>query len=539
MENLYQINCTIKSYIQPFERVLAFKELEALAGSNPLPIKGNELNSLNFSVQSKFSQKELANRLAYWERVYNGNELDHIVTKQVRVEATTTLLKKDNYPLDFQDLLPFNGNVPKLNRRNLRYGPHGIHEYRGKFFPQLVRSLLNISEASESFKVMDPMCGSGTTLVESMLMGCQTFGLDLNPLSVFISQTKCDVLNVNPELLEEQYKTLRQQILNQSFGKNNKLKWFLRLSIKDQVYLKKWFSEDVLAQLDSIVTRIEKVEEVVCKNLFKVALSNIIRKVSWQKDDDLRVRKHVPENLEVNVSRLFLDELDRSVNSILVLLYENQGLNIGENQLIEGDSRKSAQIFKNQVGKIDTIITSPPYATALPYLDTDRLSLYYLDFLSRSGHRERDYDMIGNREITKTKKKAYWTYYLKHKEFLTKEIVELIDLIYNLNQKNKVGFRRENLPPLLSKYFFDMKRIFESYKQMLRHGGMAFVVVGNNHTNSGDTRIEIETDNLLAKLGESCGLILEEKLSMDMLVSRDIFKKNAGNAESILFFRKA
>lgn len=406
MENLYQINCTIKSYIQPFERVLAFKELEALAGSNPLPIKGNELNSLNFSVQSKFSQKELANRLAYWERVYNGNELDHIVTKQVRVEATTTLLKKDNYPLDFQDLLPFNGNVPKLNRRNLRYGPHGIHEYRGKFFPQLVRSLLNISEASESFKVMDPMCGSGTTLVESMLMGCQTFGLDLNPLSVFISQTKCDVLNVNPELLEEQYKTLRQQILNQSFGKNNKLKWFLRLSIKDQVYLKKWFSEDVLAQLDSIVTRIEKVEEVVCKNLFKVALSNIIRKVSWQKDDDLRVRKHVPENLEVNVSRLFLDELDRSVNSILVLLYENQGLNIGENQLIEGDSRKSAQIFKNQVGKIDTIITSPPYATALPYLDTDRLSLYYLDFLSRSGHRERDYDMIGNREITKTKKKG-------------------------------------------------------------------------------------------------------------------------------------
>ncbi len=74
---------------------------------------------------------------------------------------------------------------------------------------------------------------------------------------------------------------------------------------------------------------------------------------------------------------------------------------------------------------------------------------------------------------------------------------------------------------------------------MLRQGGMAFVVVGNNHTNSGDTRIEIETDNLLAKLGESCGLILEEKLSMDMLVSRDIFKKNAGKAESILFFRKA
>lgn len=538
MENLYQINCQIKSYIQPFERILACKELKALTGNIPLPLIGEGDDAINFSVESHYSHELLADRLAYWERVYNGNKLEHIVTQQVRREATTSLLKKGSYPSNFNDILPFNGNIPKVNRRNLRYGPHGIHEYRGKFFPQLVRSLLNISGASESSKVLDPMCGSGTTLVESMLMGCETYGLDLNPLSVFISKTKCDVLTIKPEVLESQYRKLRQDILESNFSKEENLKWLMQLSNKDQEYLRNWFSERVLIQLDRIILRIEQTKNIVCRNLFKVSLSNIIRNVSWQKVDDLRVRKEVVEDLEIDVVALFLDELDRSVNSVLVMLYENTDLDVGTKNIFEGDSRKSKKILKNQVGQIDTIITSPPYATALPYLDTDRLSLYYLGLLSRSGHRERDYDMIGNREITKGKKDLYWDYYLSNKAKLTKDIVGLIDLINCLNEKNEVGFRRKNLPSLLSKYFFDMKMIFESYSSLLRPGGKAFVVVGNNHTNSGDRRIEIETDNLLSQLGETCELVLEEKLPMDMLVSRDIFKKNAGKAESILFFRK-
>lgn len=538
MENKYHLNCAIKSYIQPFERELALKELYALAGSEPLPIKGSKSESLDFSVKSNFSDKHLAERLAYWEKVSGENDLDSIITKQVRIEATTSLVKKSYNSASFQNLLPFNGDVPRINRRNLRYGPHGIHEYRGKFFPQLVRSLLNISGATTSSKILDPMCGSGTTLVESIMLGCNTFGLDLNPLSVFISKAKCEILKVNPEVLEEHFITIKNEIFSGSDFQIKELLWFNKLPKKDREYLANWFSEDVLIQLDNLIKLIEKIKETPIKNLFKVSLSNIIRTVSWQKNEDLRVRKHVTDNIEINVNSLFIEELDKSVNSILVFLYENQDTPLGKNQLFEGDSREMTQLLNSQIGEIDTIITSPPYATALPYLDTDRLSLYYLDFLSRIGHRKKDYNMIGNREITKTKRDNYWKYYLNNKDSLPKEITDLIDLIFNLNNENKVGFRRQNLPSLLAKYFFDMKKVFEEYKSILRRGGTAFVVVGNNHTNSGDTRIEIETDFLLARLGESCGLVLEEKLSMDMLVSRDIFKKNAGKAESILFFKK-
>ena len=49
--------------------------------------------------------------------------------------------------------------------------------------------------------------------------------------------------------------------------------------------------------------------------------------------------------------------------------------------------------------------------------------------------------------------------------------------------------------------------------------------------------MDIETDRLLAYLGESIGLVLGETIPMEMLVSRDIFRNNTGSAETILAFR--
>ena len=537
MEQARKVNCQLKAYIQPFERILAFKELEALAGNTPLPFSGQGENPINFSVNSLISQDFLVDRLAYWERIYDVDELNSFFTRQVRREATTAILKANQFPTDLQKILPFNGSVPKVNRRNLRYGPHGIHEYRGKFFPQLVRSLLNVAEVPADAKVLDPMCGSGTTLVESTLTGCNAFGIDLNPLSVFVSKAKCDILKLKPKELERSYFHLKNEILEATYSENITLRWIKQLPEKDQEYLTNWFSEKAIAQLDQIVLIIEQTSNIVCKNLFKVSLSNIIRKVSWQKVDDLRVRKEVQEDSEIDCFSDYVSELDKSVNAVLAFLYENEGHTVGQSKIFEGNSRRAATILREHGGTFDAIITSPPYATALPYLDTDRLSLYYLGLLSRSDHRKRDYEMVGNREITNKKKEEYWNYYLQNRSLLTDEIVRLIDLIYESNKSNQVGFRRQNLPSLLAKYFFDMREVLESFKYLLRSDRPAFVVVGNNHTFSGDQRIEIDTDDLLGKLGESVGLKMEEKLPMEMLVSRDIFKKNAGRAESILFFR--
>ncbi len=60
------------------------------------------------------------------------------------------------------------------NKRCLRYATHGLHEYRGKFFPQLVRALMNIVKLPKSGVVLDP--SSGMTLVEARLSGRTTYG---------------------------------------------------------------------------------------------------------------------------------------------------------------------------------------------------------------------------------------------------------------------------------------------------------------------------------------------------------------------------
>ena len=65
-----------------------------------------------------------------------------------------------------------------------------------------------------------------------------------------------------------------------------------------------------------------------------------------------------------------------------------------------GDARVADKAILNITRSVDCIITSPPYATALPYLDTDRLSIYFLALFERSEHRQHDLNMIGNREIT-------------------------------------------------------------------------------------------------------------------------------------------
>lgn len=533
-----KVFCRIKPYIQPFEKMLALKELAALSGSVPtacLNLAHEETG--DYWVDSLTEPADLAGRLAYWEGVVAETAVSSWqFTYQVRREATSALARNGITPVELQAMLPFNGHVPVPNRRNLRYGPHGIHEYRGKFFPQLVCALLNIAEIKPGAKVLDPMSGSGTTAVEAVLLGCQAYGLDMNPLSVLVSQTKCDILAMPPEQLVEQFEAIKADLLAQPMTLENPLPWLNSLSKKDRIYLSNWFAPELLITLDRIMIRIQQTPNPVCRQLFLVSLSNILRRVSWQKDDDLRVRRDVHEEIPDAISE-FLTELNRSVKMILAFLYENQWQTIGTAHIDEGNARQADTFLVAHLGQIDAIVTSPPYATALPYLDTDRLSLYYLGLLSRPEHRQRDYQMIGNREINNGHRQAYWVEYERNRERLPGGITSVIDRIDHLNRDASVGFRRQNLPALLARYFFDMRQVLETFTRLLRPGAPAYVVVGNNHTIAGNERVEIETDQFLGELGEAVGLRLVEQIPMEMLVSRDIFRKNAGSAETILCFR--
>ncbi len=527
-----QLICRMKPYIQPFERTLALAELSALAHAKPFSVDGQTEQPLRFLVSSAVEAATLARHLAYWEII----EADRTyLTTQVLRERTANAVRNGVPTREIPQLLLLN-EMALPNRRCLRYGTHGIHEYRGKFFPQLVRALLNVADLSKRGIVADPMCGSGTTNVEAVLGEYQTLGLDMNPLSVLMARVKCSLLSADPELLTSGYEHIRSQLMRPPNKRNGRLTYFDSLPPQDREYLRGWFSQQVLQDLDEVARAI-KLSDTRIRDFFWLCLSNIIRSVSWQKDDDLRVRKEVRLDAEIDPIREFLEELGRSVRIVLAFLHHNQGTRFGSFDVTEGDSREIAVLWGQWKGRVDAIITSPPYATALPYLDTDRLSLCYLGLLSRPDHRRKDQHMIGNREISEKQRSIYWELFKSKKGELPKSVSALIEKVSTLNSRIEVGFRRRNLASLLTKYFIDVERVFEGMLPVLRPGSPAYVVIGNNHTIAGGERVEIRTADLLVDIAAVVGLRPERRIPMEMLVSRDIFKKNAVASEEILCFR--
>ncbi len=82
---------------------------------------------------------------------------------------------------------------------------HRLHPYKGKFIPQLVEYFLDSHiddfKKESFFKsgdiILDPFCGSGTTLVESNELGMHAVGIDISAFNALISNSKLYKYNIN------------------------------------------------------------------------------------------------------------------------------------------------------------------------------------------------------------------------------------------------------------------------------------------------------------------------------------------------------
>lgn len=508
----------MKPYIKPFEKNLGIMELKRIAGIDEIDFCENGIYDLNIDIP----EDRLIDSLAYWELI--GDSPAHN-TMQVIMEST---YKGET----LYDDMSGDNEINVRKTRILRYGLHDIHEYKGKFFPQLVRACINIAGIERGSLVLDPFCGSGTTLCEARVRGMKSVGIDLNPLSVLIAKVKAGVPGINKNEIWEQYEKLQRNINLKDIDYSNRWKH------EDVKYLSGWFAQDALVDLHIILNAIDSLENEIISDLFRVHLSNIIREISWQKESDLRVRKEVGTYIKGTAIERFKQEVERQFTQMSAYLDYVHDFYLPDSCVIEGNTVDAIHIAKKYIEQCDVIITSPPYATALPYLDTDRLSIIILGFMNRKEFPARNAEMVGNREITEKGRIALWDNYQKRKSELTNEICKLIDEIAEVNHKSGIGFRRRNLPALLAKYFLDMLDSMKAAEKMLKPGAMAFYIVGNNSTRLEGEKITIETNLLLWDLAEKAGWMKEAYLNMEMPKATLGYHNNCSTAEAILIFRK-
>src|SRR5688500_2458815 len=69
---------------------------------------------------------------------------------------------------------------------------HGFHSWPARLHPAIAATILD-ARAKPGQHVVDPFCGSGTTLIEARLRGLPATGTDLNPVGLRVAEVKTDV----------------------------------------------------------------------------------------------------------------------------------------------------------------------------------------------------------------------------------------------------------------------------------------------------------------------------------------------------------
>lgn len=238
-------------------------------------------------------------------------------------------------------------------------GIHSIHPYPAKFIPEIPRTLLDTLPLPEGTAVLDPFCGSGTTLVEAQSKGYPTVGVDLNPIACLISKVKTNTL-------PSDFVNIAEECISRAKKNNNEIN-------KEIPNVNHWFKEDIQHAISVLVSEIDKVEHETTRNGLRLALSSIIVRVSNQESDTryAAIEKNVTKE---NVFSYFLVACQK--------LSQYLGENLFENKLSTQIINKSIlEVTPSDIKKpIGMVITSPPYPNAYEYWLYHKYRMWWLGY---------------------------------------------------------------------------------------------------------------------------------------------------------------
>lgn len=435
-----------------------------------------------------------------------------------------------------------NGHLESKSRKDPKYATHGLHPYKGKFYPQLAKALLNVSGAPLGARVFDPYCGSGTLLLEGMLNGFETFGCDLNPLAAKIARAKTGILCLPREVVDLALKSLADRVRRHEGVVEACRDQFPEATHEE---LSRWFPSPVLDKLNRLLSQIRLLGNPMLIDFLEVLLSSVVRDISQQDPSDLRIRRRKSPLDDAPVFALFLARLEdqfKRLRQYWVVAGRQPGELVAA-RVLQGDSRLQRFLGTLGVGtgSMDCVITSPPYATALPYIDTDRLSLLAIMGLASPSRSKLEESLTGSREISRVDREQLETALHSKVAFeqLPRAIVLSLRSIHASNLAGNAGFRRINMSSLLWRYFNDMKQNLQNVHRVLRAGGSAWYVVGDSRTQAGSEWTAITTTQHVASIGEMTGLTLKSRTSIDVTTENFKHIRNAITKNEIVHFVKS
>ncbi|WP_158100867.1 DNA methyltransferase [Variovorax sp. JS1663] len=247
-----------------------------------------------------------------------------------------------------------------------RRGAHALIHYPAMMVPNLQGNILDaIKQASpKSQKVLDPFVGSGTVLVESMNLGLDFSGVDINPLAVLSCLVKSGPYFI--DAFKDEASKLIARIRADGITRHE----------ATFIGREKWFEEDVALGISKVARNIKDVDALWARRLFWLALARVIRACCNSRNSTykLHIKKAADINPEADPVKAFVETIEaykKHLKDQTVDWSEKGLLKRGRYQnsvsITVGDSTSTLE----EAGQLfDVIMTSPPYGdnkTTIPY----------------------------------------------------------------------------------------------------------------------------------------------------------------------------
>ena len=372
--------------------------------------------------------------------------------------------------------------VSPVNFRESMVSPrHRWFPYKEGFSPSFVTRFISQYGSGNNGIILDPFCGVGTTPIVAGLKGLPSTGFDVNPLAVFVANTKA--INCNLFSESELLKTLD----NFKFGIFSN-----KASLPANTTVVSYFEESYLDALLKVKYFTNQIDNHIVRDLFKLALLSVVERFSTHRKTGNGVKKKT----RLNYGSTCLTALEEIKYSIIEILQNY----IADLRL--GDIATTPQIYQssgieassfNSISEISTILTSPPYANCFDYSKIYLQELWLGDFFTIKEDQQ-------NFREASIRSHVHATWSERHSEeglsIVDNEIREYLTVQKLWSHK---------IADMLSGYFKDLGYMLQLVKPKLVNKAVVGIVISNSFYGG----IPIATDLLLGELGHRIGFDVE------------------------------